>query len=98
MSLEIKCINKTDRQNPHERIQNIGGIENNVRWRKSQIEGIQTTEAAALRNEVAYFVQSGGYRSNVIVKVSAAGHKYLTTTADGESQDNLLKQPECPPM
>lgn len=96
MAIQIRCINKLQRSNPHERITHIGGVENGTRWRKTQMEGIQATEAAKLRGEVAFFVESKGYRSNVVVKVSAAGHKYLTTEADGEKQDNLLSQPECP--
>jgi hypothetical protein len=35
-------------------------------------------------------------RVDVIVAVSAAGNKYLKTTADSEQPNNLLALPECP--
>ena len=97
MAIQIRCVNKLNRSNPHERITHIGGIENGQRWRVTQEQGIVTTEAAARRGEYAFFVERGGSRSNVIVGTHN-GHKYLTTTPDGEKQDNLLSLPECPAM
>ena len=36
---EIKCINKSDRSNPHERIRNVGGYVTS-RWTLTQEEAI----------------------------------------------------------
>lgn len=96
MSIEVKCINKSNRQDAHERILNIGGVENAQRWKMTQQQGITATEAAKAKGQVAFFVNRGGHIANVIVAVSRYGNKYLKTEADGEQPDNLLSLPECP--
>ncbi|MBV9470120.1 MAG: DUF3892 domain-containing protein [Abitibacteriaceae bacterium] len=95
MATEIKCINKSDRANPHERITHIGGMENGSRWRMTQSEGITVTETAKARGQVAFVVRRGGYCVNVIV-ATHNGNKYLKTEPDGVQPDNLLALPECP--
>ena len=94
MSRQVKCVNKQPRQDPHERIQNIGGVENAVPWKRTQPDAIADVE----RDSSSYFVVDIRTKASVwvIVKVSARGNKYLTTQADGDSQNNLLSLPECP--
>lgn len=95
MSRQVTCINKRDRQDPYERIISIGGVQDGVRWKRSQVDAIQDVN----RDPTAYFVRD---RHNpphtvwVIVRTSARGNPYLTTQADGDSQNNLLSLPECP--
>lgn len=90
---QIKCINKTDRQNAHERIRNIGGTnDDGTRWKLSQEEAITAIE----QKKYAFFVHRGGHEANVIVAISRFGNKYIKTVADGEQPDNLLSLPECP--
>ena len=97
MAKEIRCINKSNRWDAHERILRIGGIdEYGQRWSMTQQEGIVATEAANARGLVAFYVNRGGQTVNVIVAISRYGHKYLKTAADGEQPDNLLSLPECP--
>ncbi len=90
---EIRCINKSDRTNPHERIKNVGGIENGVRWKKTEDAAIRDIENGVYD----YFVRQGVYEAKVIV-AERLGKKYLNTVADGVSPDNLLSLPECPPL
>jgi hypothetical protein len=93
MARQVQCVNKRDRPNPHERILNIGGVVNGVRWKRPQEHAIADIEADAS----SYFVAPPrGESVWVIVRTSQWGHKYLTTVADGESQNNLLSLPECP--
>ena len=91
--IEIKCINKTDRNDAHERIKRIGGINpNGSRWSLEQQEAIAGIEAG----KWAFFVRVNGQSVDVIVAVSRYGHKYLKTVSDGEQPNNLLSLPECP--
>jgi len=93
MSIEIKCINKSDRHDPHERILRIGGVsQDGGRWTLSQTEAIAGIESG----KWSFHVHRGGSTVRVVVAVSRFGHKYLKTEADGEQPDNLLSLPECP--
>ena len=93
MSIEIKCINKSDRYDPHERILRVGGINQaGERWSRSQTEAIAGIESG----KWSFHVHRGGHTVRVVVAVSRFGNKYLKTEADGEQPDNLLSLPECP--
>ncbi len=90
---EVQCINKSDRQNPHERITAIGGLNaNGTRWKLDQPAAIQGIE----QGKWAFYVNKNGKTVRVVVAVSAHGNKYLKTEADGEEPNNLLSLPECP--
>lgn len=91
--LEITCINKSDRDNPYERITHIGGGETILTsWRKTQEEAIAEIETGKSQ----FFVNRDSEKVWVIVAVSRFGNKYLKTEADGEDPNNLLNLPECP--
>jgi hypothetical protein len=92
-SVQVSCINKTNRTSPHDRIQSVGGINpNGTRWKLSErdaINGIKT-------GRWGFFVERPvGHRVSVIV-ATRLGVEYLKTAADGEQPDNLLALPECP--
>lgn len=90
---QIRCINKTDRNDAHERIRNIGGLnENGTRWKLTLEEAIAGIEGGKWR----FFVHVNGQSVWVIVAASRYGYKYLKTEADGEHPNNLLSLPECP--
>ena len=89
---EVKCINKTDRYNAHERIRAIGGVNpNGTNWKLTQEEAIQGIEAG----KWSFYVAVRGHIVNVIVAVSRFGNKYLKMEADGEQPNNLLSLYEC---
>ncbi len=90
--VQISCINKTNRQSPHERIQYIGGINpNGSRWKLSLTAAIQSIKD----NEYSFFVNVAGNPVNVII-AKHTGYEYLKTENDGEQPNNLLSLPECP--
>lgn len=90
---QVFCINKSDRYNAHERIINIGGLNNDgTRWKISQERAIQAIETG----EFQFFVKVNGREADVIVARSQYGNKYIKTTSDGEQPNNLLSLPECP--
>jgi hypothetical protein len=94
ITARIQCINKTDRTSAWERIRNVGGINpDGARWRLPLNDAIIGIE----NGTYAFYVERpAGDRVNVVVAKSAAGNKYLKTTADGDQPNNLLSLPECP--
>jgi len=89
---EIKCINKTDRFDPHERITAIGGVNpNGSSWKLSQEQAIQDIKAG----KYAFYVSKNGQVVDVIVAKSRFGNEYIKTVSDGEQPNNLLSLYEC---
>lgn len=91
-NIQIQCINKSDRYDPHERILFVGGVHNGQRWKLSQPDAIAGIESG----KWAFFVHVNGRSVWVIVAVSRFGNKYLKTEADDDQPNNLLSLPECP--
>lgn len=91
-NLQILCVNKTDRSNPHERIQNIGGRnEDGTRWKLSQPAAIEGIESG----KWAFYVALPGVSSVWVIVATHNGNKYIKTTADGLHPNNLLSLDEC---
>ena len=89
---QIQCINKSDRMNPHERIQRVGGRNTDgTRWEMPLAAAIRW-----IRDGNRFWVHVNGKSVWVTIARSAAGHEYLKTEADGEQPNNLLSLLECP--
>jgi hypothetical protein len=92
MSVEIKCINKSDRQNAHERIKNVGGVNpGGGSWKLTETDAIAGIE----NGKWSFWTKGGGQMTDVII-ATHNGRKYLKTKADTTTKDNLLSLPECP--
>ena len=91
--IRIQCINKTDRQNPHERIKNVGRVNpDGSRWKQSVDHTIKEIE-----NGVWEFYVEEKRTADVIVAVHN-GHKYIKTKADGINRTicfRSLSAPNC---
>lgn len=92
---QVRCINKKQHSNPHERITHIGGISNGTRWKISSDDAIKGIETGQWAFYVEQVYNGQVYTAEVEV-ASRNGRKYLKTKNDGESPDNLLSLPECP--
>ena len=90
-TIQIKCINKSDRYNPWERITHVGGL-TDKQWKITQAAAISHIESGEWR----FYVSVNGDSVWVVVEVSRFGNKYLKTEADGDQPNNLLSLPECP--
>ena len=72
MDMQISCINKTYRQDPHDRIHSVGGQNSSGRWKKSQ-----TTAISEIEGKVnTFYTNVNGVRANVIVAVHN-GNKFI---------------------
>lgn len=89
-SAQIKCINKNPREDRHNSITHVGGY-GTSQWKITKEEAIAYIE----RGEWSFYTLVNGHRRDVIV-ASRNGRKYLKTTADSDTPDNLLSLPECP--
>lgn len=91
-SVEISCISKTFRNDPHERISYVGGVnDDGTRWKLSLDAAISGIE----NDKWSFWTRGGGRVANVII-ATHNGHKYLKTVADDVQPDNLLKLADCP--
>lgn len=91
--IQITCIKKLDRDNPHERITHIGGLRNDgKRWKRTQEQAIEDINSGTYK----YWVHVNNKSVWVEVATSRFGNEYIKTEADGEDQNNLLSLPECP--
>ena len=87
---QITCISKNPREDRHHSITHVGGY-TNERWRITKEAAIGMIE----RGEWSFYTMASGHRAEVVV-ASRNGRKYLKTTADYDTPDNLLSLPECP--
>jgi hypothetical protein len=84
--LQVTCINKQPRNNPHEGITHLGG----AGWHKTRQQVVDLINAGTN----TYFTLVNGKRADVGVRQGASG-PYVQTKADGVWSDNLLALPEC---
>jgi hypothetical protein len=91
--VQIQCINKKNRLDPHDRINHVGGLNaDQTRWKLTETDAIAGIDEGKWS---FYVVNPRGGVVEVIV-VTRLGHRYLKTVADGDQPDNLLALPECP--
>jgi hypothetical protein len=89
-TFQVKCVNKSDRSDPHESILNIGGFDNGKAWKISidtAIRGIESKKWS--------FYVSAGTHSVWVVVADYNGSKYLKSQTDDLFPDSLAGLPEC---
>ena len=90
--LEVAFVNRSNRHNAGQGIENVGGKWGSKIWKNSTEVVIDWIEHGLL----SYYVKQDGQEVELIVATGADGHKYLKTAADGEEPNSLLRLPECP--
>lgn len=91
MEVQISCINKDGRYDPHEAITHVGGFHNGKRWKLTRVDAVRYIEDGTYK----FYVNVNNHPIRVIVVVSRNGNKYLKTVADGDEPNNLLALDEC---
>jgi len=86
MDVQVRCVNKQPRQDPHHGITHLGGA--GWKWARQQV-----IDSINGRSNT-FFTLVGGYRAEVGV-VDGPNGQYVRTHADGKWNDNLLALPEC---
>src|SRR5437867_9385878 len=77
--VQIECINKTPRQDPHLRISNIGGKNpDGTRWKLSEDDAI----AGLTSGKWSFYVSVRGSGTVDVIIAHHLGHEYLKTEAD----------------
>ncbi|WP_257187523.1 MULTISPECIES: DUF3892 domain-containing protein [Bradyrhizobium] len=92
----VRCVSKTNRTNPHERISSIGGVySNGSHWKQSVVQTIRDIESGAWE----FYVQDDGLTAGLIV-AKHEGHKYIKTRQTAFSQTiffhSLSVRDACP--
>jgi Protein of unknown function (DUF3892) len=88
--LQVTCVSKSDRPNPHDRITHVGG-DGHGGWRLTQQEAIDMID----RGDCEFRVLVKGRSVRVVTAVGPQGDRYLRTSADGQFENNLLTLPDC---
>jgi Protein of unknown function (DUF3892) len=90
--VEISCITKANRTDPHERISYVGGVnDNNSRWILSLDQAIAGIET----DKYTFWTRGGGRIADVII-ATHNGNKYLKTVADGIQPDKPSEASRVP--
>lgn len=90
--IQISCIKKSNRSDPHDRIHGVGGVNaDGSRWYLTEDAAISGTKEGRWR-----FWTTGGGKSVWVIVANHNGHEYLKTEADGIHPNNLLALAECP--
>jgi len=92
--LEVNCINKSDRGNPHERIQFIGYCGSGLLSYGNRKFSVDKAIKAIRSNQFSFFVRVNGKEVDVVV-AEHQNRPYLKTKTDGYEPNNLLSLPEC---
>jgi hypothetical protein len=94
MAFRITCVNKAGGQheNPYVAISDLG-------WENDQTRATGRSTREQMYDFVKgggdAYVQSGGWKAQLITAISPRGTKYVKTVPDNTVSDNLLKLPEC---
>jgi hypothetical protein len=90
--VQITCITKSQLNGTHEHITHVGNPATPWKWTTAQVVGSIDAKTNT------FFVKDSrtGKRADVGVVRPSGRAAYLRTHADGEWNDNLLAQPQCP--
>ena len=89
---EIRCINKTDRLDPHDRIKHVGGVNaDSTRWKITQQAAVEGIE----ERKWSFYVTRNGRTVDVIVAVSRLGTNISRPRPTGISRTTCSRCPSA---
>lgn len=86
--LQVTCVNKPDRNSPHEAITHLGGSG----WHDTRLAVVRAIE----NREHRFYTSVGGKEADLYVRTSTDGTKFVQTISDGQWSNNLLALLACP--
>jgi hypothetical protein len=95
-NVQVSCIVKRgDHYDPHERIQELGGMHNGKRWKMSEEDIIIELEKPDSTRRWNFYTSVNNNSVWVVVAVHNR-RKYLKTQPDRHPENNLLHLADCP--
>jgi hypothetical protein len=88
--LKVKWVDKSNSDDPYQRITHIGGREGRFEWKHTQAEAIQSIEKVVFH----YYIEKDARVLKLVVGLSPDSNKYLKTEVDEGHPVFLLNLPE----
>lgn len=91
LDVQISCI-KFDGSDEDYRIDNVGGTHAGERWNLTIDQAIKGIDD----KKYTFYTLENMQHANVVIRVSAANRRYLTTLPDNSKANNLSRLRQCP--
>lgn len=89
MDILVKCIRKSDRQNPYEGIAEVGCVDSGKQLRLTVAQAVKMIE------DDGRVFRVSTYDGPRVVVAQRNGRKYIKSERDGDEENNLLALGEC---
>ena len=92
VSVEVRCVTKSNDADSYKGISHIGGPNGDgTSWKMSVKEAIENIKA----DKYAFYINRDGNKSDLILVSGPDGSEYLRTSGDKGDHDNLSSLSSC---